>query len=39
MYIHEYLYILHLFHFIYSIVKHISNIQFGILDVLIGRHT
>ena len=35
--IHEFLYISHLFHFIYLIV--ISNIWFCMLDVIIGRHT
>ena len=35
--IHEFLYISHLFHFIYFFV--ISNIWFCMLDVIIGRHT
>ena len=36
---HEFLCISHLFHCIYFLVKHISNISFYMLDVIIGRHT
>ena len=37
--IYEFIYISYLFHFIYFLVKHISNIRFHMLDVIIGRHT
>jgi len=37
--IHEFLHISHLFHFIYFFVKHISNIWFYVVDIIIGRRT
>ena len=37
--VHEFLYIWDLFHFIYFLVKHTSNIWCYMLDLIIGRHT
>jgi len=37
--IHEFLHISHLFHFIYFFVKHISDIWFYMVDIIIGRRT
>jgi len=38
LYIHEFLYISHLFRLIYFLVEHIFNTQF-LLNFIIGRHT
>jgi len=39
IHIYEFLHISHLFHFIYFLEKHISNIWFYMLDIIISRHT
>ena len=39
IYMNSYISHIYLFHFIYFLVKHTSNIVFYMLDVIIGRHT